>query len=99
MYLAREHRKAQGSRARRRAPTGGCPWTPPLLVAPTVERRPRRGRRSTSRRPCVLPGCDGDVCGLDGAAYHDTARLAAKRTSLAAAVFVQGANHNVFNRR
>ena len=73
MYLARQHRKAKDP-APGAATDGRLPVDAALLVAPTCRTRSRRSPRSTSRPPCVLPACDGDVSDLAGAAYHDAAR-------------------------
>jgi hypothetical protein len=95
MYLAREHRKRKDPRPGG-STDGRLPVDAALLVAPTANPATTRPQVDIPIS-VVLPGCDGDVVGLDGAMYHDHARLAAKRTTLAAAIVVRGANHNAFN--
>jgi uncharacterized lipoprotein YbaY len=45
----------------------------------------------------ILPACDNDVSDLAGQKYYEAARTTPERQSFAAAVYLQGANHNFFN--
>lgn len=45
----------------------------------------------------ILPACDRDVAGLDGQIYYEAARQQTDRATLAASVYLVGANHNRFN--
>jgi heat shock protein HslJ len=45
----------------------------------------------------LLPACDRDVTGLDGQNYYEDAREQVERETLAASIFLRGANHNRFN--
>lgn len=45
----------------------------------------------------VLPSCDGDVAGLEGAHYLEGARIDPQRQHLALSILLPGANHNFFN--
>jgi dienelactone hydrolase len=95
MYLARQHRKAKDP-APGAATDGKLPVDAAVLVAPTFEAKPTQPQVDIPTA-VLLPACDGDVSDLAGAAYYDAARLSASRKSLAASVFVRGANHNFFN--
>ena len=64
-------------------PVDGRPATPATGV-PTV---------------VLLPGCDGDTSDLQGQSYVDEARdRQARDDALRATVYIDGANHNYFNR-
>ena len=95
MYLARQHRKAKDP-APGAATDGKLPVDAAVLVAPTFDAKPTQPQVDIPTA-VLLPACDGDVSDLAGAAYYDAARLSASRKSLAASVFVRGANHNFFN--
>jgi uncharacterized lipoprotein YbaY len=45
----------------------------------------------------ILPACDSDISDLAGQKYYEAARLSPDRQSLAASVYLMGANHNFFN--
>jgi dienelactone hydrolase len=95
MHLARQWRK-RPQPVPGRPSDGRIPVDAALLVAPTFARGAVQPQPDIPTA-VVLPSCDGDVVGLDGAGYYDMARLSARRASLAATVFVRGANHNAFN--
>ncbi len=46
----------------------------------------------------ILPACDNDLGDLAGQKYYEAARLSPDRPSFAASVYLEGANHNFFNR-
>jgi hypothetical protein len=93
MHYAYVHRKAKEP-APGAATDGKLPVDGLVLVGPTFN--PKEVALDTSVA-VVLPACDGDVSDLQGAQYYDAARLSASRKTLAASVFVRGANHNFFN--
>jgi hypothetical protein len=65
-----------------------------LLIAPTAF-----GQNPAPDVPSatILPGCDGDVAGLEGQMYVDATRGLDRGKALHSAIYVEGANHNFFN--
>jgi len=66
-----------------------------LLVAPAVTFVGTTG--TNVPLAVILPGCDGDVVGLDGQAFFEDVRLGPADHSWATTVYLEGANHNHFN--
>lgn len=66
-----------------------------LLVAPAVTFVGTTG--TNVPLAVILPGCDGDIVGLDGQAFFEDVRLGLADHSWATTVYLEGANHNHFN--